>query len=177
MQQRISCPNPLCPQPDDVQRVSAVVQSAMSQGYLAGQHGATSQSALSQLLAAPVEPVNRGGWTCASVFWMLILAYLAAAGLVVAILISAKIAVFPPDNGPPPDDLFAVGLGSVVILAWVFLYKRGRAARFKREYPVWVRAKTKWDELYYCHRCGSVFKPRDLTPTFVPASQMKRLLA
>ena len=49
-------------------------------------------------------------------------------------------------------------------------------AKFMRDGPKWQAAMAKWDELYYCNRCGSVFNPSE-SDRFVPASRMKDLLA
>src|SRR5215472_784499 len=58
----IHCPNPRCPQPNDVQKVSIIVQegttkgTATQEGAKAAKYSVKSQNQLSVTLAAPVEP-------------------------------------------------------------------------------------------------------------------------
>jgi hypothetical protein len=55
--------------------------------------------------------------------------------------------------------------------------RRARAANatFIRDGATWQAAMSKWNELYYCSRCGSVFNPT-AGDRFVPAAHMKELL-
>jgi hypothetical protein len=48
-------------------------------------------------------------------------------------------------------------------------------AKFTREGASWQAALARWDELYYCNGCGSVFNPTE-GDRFVPPSRMNELL-
>jgi hypothetical protein len=74
---------------------------------------------------------------------------------------------------------FVVGVLFMIIGTEVLAAARRRAtaanAKFIREGAAWQAALAKWEELYYCNRCGSVFNPIE-GDRYVPASRMKELL-
>jgi hypothetical protein len=77
--------------------------------------------------------------------------------------------------------LLALGLafgGAVLFVLGLITGPRADAtarAKVNRETARWLLAKVKWNQLYYCNRCGSVFNPTR-GDRFVPASRMKELL-
>jgi hypothetical protein len=67
-------------------------------------------------------------------------------------------------------------LGCAGFIWWLLRDQRERAAVFQRDSAAWLNAIAKWEQLYYCNRCGNVFDPGDPTHTFVPASRMGEYL-
>jgi hypothetical protein len=171
MSVRIRCPNPLCPQPDDVQKVSAVYESG-TDGF--------SQTSLSGKLNPPERPgapvEEQDG--CAPAFWLLLFF---GGGLGSLVLAGYYYSSNPMSDKFALNVAIALGLGVLLMIVGVEVLAAARRgataanAKFVREGATWQAALARWDELYYCNRCGSVFNPAE-ADRFVPASRMKELL-
>jgi hypothetical protein len=163
MSQRIQCPNPVCPQPDDVQKASLVSQERTALNLV----GAAWQ------LQPPDRPAD-GNWGCWAVGGVIFFGLFAVLMAYIFVVTAFEL------NGVQYGDfeywgnlalaggLFVVSVGSIYL---TFSYHRAAAS----EIPAWERKLAKWDQLYYCNRCGSVFNPSE-GDKFVPASHMKELL-
>ena len=171
MNERIRCPNPVCPLPEDVQKVSVVVSSGTIEGLKPGQYSV--MSSLSKQLAAPPQPEYTDKWGWKLIAWVIALGYLSLASLTEFGLLTAGIAVLPAGDTPTPPAFLVFGIGSGAIFVWILIWHRVTANQFRR----WHKAKDKWDQLYYCKHCGSVFNPNaGEGATYVPVSHMKELL-
>jgi hypothetical protein len=168
MNERARCPNPVCPQPDDVQKVSVVAASWNALNLL----GVPGQ------LQAPERPQNYGRWGLGSIILLLVLAFFASPVVTEPLAMIRNGA--PLVSGPNPETSLLVLLGDILVsvglMVWLVVYMRSASNRFKHELRAWERAWATWNQLYYCNRCGSVFNPDDPTHRFVPASRMKELL-
>jgi hypothetical protein len=172
MNQHIRCPNPSCPQPDDVEKVSVVHENG-TDGFR--------QTSLSKTLNPPERPgtplEDQDG--CAPAFWLLASFGVGLGSLVLA---GYYYAANPTSDKWALNVVIALVIGVLLMIvgAEVLAASRRRAtaanATFQREGAAWQAAMTKWDELYYCNRCGSVFNPID-DDRFVPASHVQELLA
>jgi hypothetical protein len=171
MDQRIQCPNPVCPQPDDVEKVSVVY---------AREADAPSRTTLGRELSPPerlgVPQEEQDG--CAPAFWLL-LCFGGGVG-------SLALAGYYYSSNPVSDRValnvvIALTLGVLLLIVGtevLAVTKRSAVAAnatFLKEGGAWQAALTKWDKLYYCTECGSVFSPRE-GERFVPASRIKELL-
>jgi hypothetical protein len=168
MNERIHCPNPVCPHPDAVQQVRAVAQSRY----------ASNPSPAAWHLLPPDPPVDRRrpGWAVVAT----LLFELFALGGTAVVLIPFNVLVGHVQRTPAlvsrlaPTFFFgvvAVGLMVVTVDGW-----RRQSARYERNNERYRRAHARWEELYYCNGCGSVFNPNEPS-RFVPASRMRELLA
>ena len=176
MQQRIQCPNPVCPQPDDVQKVSVVVGSGTTEGLQRFSSGTYSvQSSLSRQLSAPTAPENRGAWEGGSIVLMAILIFLSLP-VFTAIAYTIQRGFDYVANDGAAVTFFFIGVGCLGGIVLLVAYKRREAAAYRKKYATHFLAIGKWNRLYYCNRCGSVFDPSDAAHRFVPASQMNDLL-
>ena len=189
----ISCPNPRCPQPHDVQKVSIIVQEGTTKGTvaqegtpkgaIAGKYSVTSQNALSAALAAPEEPkiLWQGGRISYALLFFLTFGFLLGIFSFILFSVSEEIALLNGHGEAAPFGDFITTLIfslSISIVFGLFIYA------YWLDHARWAKAKALWDQLYYCHRCDSVFNPKDDKDTtkdpdrtFVPASQMKKLLS
>ena len=172
MDQRIPCPNPACRQADDVEPVRVVYDREAND---------LRQTALGRELSPPERPgvplEEQDG--CAPAFWLLLcfgggLGSFALAGYYYSgNPVSDKVAV---------NVVIALALGVLLLIVGgevLSATKRGAAAAnatFLKEGGAWQVALSKWDELYYCSHCDSVFNPRE-GERFAPASRLKELLA
>ncbi len=172
--ERIRCPNPMCPQPDDVRKVSVIAEEMNALNMM----GVTGQ------LQAPERPPNGGRWGCmvATLIISVPIALIGIAGLFSSL--AGLSGLLPPPANPSNNFTPTVGalvsLGYTLVFGgisvWAVYSQRKGAAQWKRAYPAWQRAMARWEQLYYCNRCGSVFNPNE-PGRFVPASRMKELLA
>lgn len=64
--------------------------------------------------------------------------------------------------------LCAIGLG-------IFLNNRGQE-KLKAEMPLWEKAMSRWNRLYYCARCDGIFDNQDPARRFVPTVYMQGFL-
>lgn len=171
MNLHVRCPNPLCPQPADVQKVSAVYEN--------GTDG-LSQTSLSGKLSPPERPgaplEEQDG--CAPAFWLMLFF---GGGLGSLVLAGYRYSANPTSDKFAPNVAIAFVLGVLLMIVGVEVLaatRRGAAAanaKFVREGAAWQAALARWGELYYCNRCGSVFNPAG-ADRFVPASRMRELL-
>ncbi len=151
--QRISCPNPHCPNPILVQKVSGVVADGTA-SYVT-----TTLATKLSLPKAPEEkdlsraitPAIIGGYGAS----LLLFALFASLGILFTEI----------------GFVFAwILLGTVFSLLILVAYRnyiKNVARPIKALVP-------KWDQLYYCRSCDSVFLPRK--PDFAPADQMMEFL-
>ena len=184
----LQCPR--CHRVDNVQKVSAIVNAGISSstytGYADGigytpngpaitddyiTIAGSSQTALSSLLAPPQRPtyntisgiISTPAGLHASV-WLLVI------GLAGALIILSSLQNF--------ELLFsASGILGIICFAipiWLLsrMIRNANASRIwaETQMPHWQRAITKWQQLFYCHRCDGVFLPGHFF--FVPAGQM-----
>ncbi len=182
MNQRIHCPNPVCPQPDDVQKVSLIVASGTRQQAVTPYYSVTTMNALSEQLAegAPARPENKGKWGSGSVVTMLVLGFFLFFGVLALVEVILYTFGLLPGRVKSAVELFYLsplifGVVPAIIMVALVRYKRAAAAKFKTDFAEWSRKQARWESLYYCNRCGSVFNPTE-GDRFVPASRMKELL-
>jgi hypothetical protein len=184
----INCPNPYCPQPNDVQKVSIIVQEGTTKGMNAGKYGITSQNELSAALAAPAEP--KRVWKAGRISFALL--FYLSFGLLLGFLsfilfsVSEEFALLNGQGQAVPfGDFLQTLLASLSISIFFGLIIFGPELPYRYNHSRWAKKKAIWDQLYYCHRCDSVFNPKDPKDThspdpdctFVPAKDMKKLLA
>ena len=195
----LQCPN--CLRADNVQKVSAIVNAGTSfstyTGYGSGvgysSHGeividevvtfsGSSQTALSDLLSPPTQPIFQG-WGCGVIFANMVI-LLALVILLPLILQSLQNLINPANVGHSLQDygqsiLAFIGLGIIAascVWALVAIHryaKRENAikhAQFSAQMFHWQRAMAKWVDLFYCHRCDGVFLPGQ--PFLVPTIDM-----
>jgi hypothetical protein len=172
----LTCPH--CHSDQQVQKVSAIVASGTVNGTMHGIywgrvggifsgrsfHGNTirwhhQQTELAERLAPPRKPRN-----------------LAAVGTILGVFCFAL-----PLVCGCPQSLATAGMGIVggmlalgvlglcvaAIVGMIVAYQRGVPGRRMRHME-WQRQMSKWDALYYCHRCDGVFAPgvTPLLPTY-----------
>lgn len=170
---------------DAGQKVSAIVQAGFSSGASVGAStgvgyvwgaGAVSmvgttttshQSAtvLAQLLAAPHPPL-RPGWAGAGCVLFGITAW--------AIIASSWL---QDPAARVPSTLLFVGASAAFAIggwAWFILSQIQGGKRHAEGVQRWQLAMTRWDQLFYCARCDTVYNPT--TGHRVPAREMYRLL-
>lgn len=139
----------------------------------------SSQTALSSLLSPPAQPIYQGLGCGVILATMVILLALAILLLLIPqsvqnLINPANAGYFSPDYGQ--SILALIGLGIIAAacvwaLVAIFRYaKRENAlnyAQFSAQMLHWQRAITKWEDLFYCHRCDGVFLPGQtfLVPT------------
>ena len=167
MNEHIRCPNPVCPHPDAVQQVSVVAQTRY----------ALNPSPAAWHLLPPDPPVDRRrpGWSLVA---RLLFELFALGALVVVIIpfnvLVGHVQVTPALVSRLAPTFFlgvvAVGLMVLTVDGW-----RRQSARYERNYERYRRARARWEELSYCHGCGSVFHPNEPS-RFVPAARLKELL-
>jgi hypothetical protein len=154
--QRAMCPNPACPAPNDITLVSALtVQGRSYSATNRGMRTAIHESALSRILALPTP-------------WQMLVAtalvFIAFIGLII-LLTSAQAISYEGASGAGLVVVGLILLGSGGYFAFRF-YRQGWA--------ISSRQRARWQGMYYCNRCNSVFVPPD--PCYVPAEQMRSLL-
>jgi hypothetical protein len=182
MQQRISCPNPVCPQPQDVQKVNILVL----QGTLARSsksYSIKAQTELSKMLAAPPEPKHPrdvGSISNALLFLLPVCFFLGAFSFILFFTTEAIAIVDAQGQAAPPVEFLQVILITFGVTIFFGLCSYfaliGPVRSYRRRHATWVKAKAIWEELYYCHHCDTVFNPADPLWMAVPASHMKELL-
>src|SRR5258706_11514604 len=167
MNERIRCPNPVCPQPDDVQQASVVVQTRYSLFHV---------RAAWQLLP-PDAPVKRAIPVWALVVLVLLCLFPFGGPAVVTIPLSVIVGRvhLTPDLASRLAPDFFFGLLGVGLLVYYVADWRRKSAQYEIQAEQYRRARATWEELYYCNSCGSVFNPTE-SGRFVPAFQMKTLL-
>jgi hypothetical protein len=185
MQQRISCPNLVCPQPNDVQKVSVFV--LQGQGTLATPFRSsriTGQTELSKMLAAPVEPKHprdEGSLSNALLFLLPVAFFLGAFSFILFITAEAIAIVDAQGQAAPPVEFLEVVLITFGVTIFFGLCSYfaliGPVRSYRRRHARWLKEKAMWEELYYCHHCDTVFNPIDPLWMAVPARHMKELLA
>jgi hypothetical protein len=156
-----------------------VAQEKAPKGKTAANYSVKSQNELSVALAAPAEPQRvwkAGGISSVLLFY---LSYGFILGLLSFILISVseEIALL---NGQGQavsfGDFTQTLLASSSISIFFGLIILGPELVYRYNHAKWAKKKAKWDELYYCRRCGTVFNPTDPYGAYVPAKNMKKLL-
>src|SRR5215469_2484959 len=190
----IHCSNPRCPQPNDVQKVSIIVQegttkgTATKEGATAGKYSITSQNQLTVVLAAPAEPqrVWKAGGISSVLLFYLSFGFILGLLSLILISVSEETALL---NGQEQavsfGDFIQSLLASASISIFFGLIIFGPELPYRYNHAKWAKKKAIWDQLYYCRRCDNVFNPKDpkdtgppdLNHTFVPAKDMKKLLA
>jgi hypothetical protein len=187
MEHRISCPNPVCPQPHDVQKVNVLVLQGSGQGTvthpLRSSH-ITGQTELSKMLAAPAPPKHpwdEGGASYALLFLLPVCFLIGAFSLILFISAEAIAIVDAQGQAAPLLEFVQVILVTFGITLFFGLSSYfaliGPRRLYRRRYAAWVKAKAIWEELYYCHHCDTVFNPADRLWMAVPASHMKERLS
>jgi hypothetical protein len=81
-----------------------------------------------------------------------------------------------PDLASRLAPTFFFGLVAVGLLVFYLANARRQSARHDSKYAQYWQARARWEHLYACQQCGSVFNPTE-PDRFVPASRMKELLA
>lgn len=173
---------PQCGQIDSVSKVSALVSSGTA---------SYSRTNLASRLSPPSEPVYedpRSGSGCSiGCFAMLPLFCLG----IFIFLIYGYSTLTPQDKADtPPSNLLLllgtpglIGLISLIILIAI-LVRNSNEVKEKKEafasaHPRWQRARSLWNEVYYCSRNDIVFllpsRPGE-RKVYAPASEMERLL-
>jgi hypothetical protein len=184
MKDPISCPNPVCPQPQDVQKVSIIVQQGTTLGTAAGQNSIISQNALSAALAAPAEPkaLLQAGGRSYVILFVLSFGFILGFFSFILFSVSEEFALLNGQGQPVSfgDFIETVLISlSISIVFGLFIYI---GFFYRHNHAKWAKAKAIWDQLYYCPHCDTVFKPPDPKvpldphPTYVHASKMKKLL-
>lgn len=179
MNEEVRCPNPACPLPDDVQKLSVVFHGGPPQRFETFTAGVDSETNnWSDQLAAPAPPKRGARWGCV-VPGVLVVALFGLCGSVSAIFYTLNPGAIGEvkGNSPPDPPLLALlALGSFALAAWIIINKLMEMARYRRERPAWEHSQAQWDQLYYCNRCGTVFDPT-AEGKFVPVSRIRELLA
>lgn len=105
---------------------------------------------LAQRLAPPDEPTYRSPWG----FWSI-------GTIVLFVLVIIGNLFIDISRGSPRAFEVLVIVPTIIapIVAWKWLTARSRHARTEEALPAWENAITKWQQLYYCHRCDGVFIP------------------
>ncbi len=167
MNEHIRCPNPVCPQPNDVQQVSAVAQNRYS----------LNQSPVAWQLLPPEPPVDRrrSGWVILATVLVSLFPLGGTAVVIIAFNVLVGRVHLTPDLASRLAPTFFFGLVAVGLMVWYVADARRQSARYETKYEHYRHAHARWDQLYSCNRCGSVFHPNE-PGRFVPASRMKELL-
>jgi hypothetical protein len=160
MNQRIHCPNPVCPNPEHVQRVSAVVAQGKSSGHVSAQ-GVSGIARLQTGLSRTLDLARPYTWTLGSLM-AVPLVFTCLAGPILGSL------------GVSGDgySLMANMITTTACCALPFILVGGSllfAANVQRK--KWA---VKWSQLYYCHSCSSVFNPNE-PGRYVPAGNIQQL--
>jgi hypothetical protein len=155
---RTRCPNPECPDPNDVQLISALIGKGKLSGTVSDVgYKVVMQSDLSKQLIYVNSSING---------WALVLLMLATVPVFIGLsnIVSVVSGVGTGDVGNGVEDLLIalpLLVGVIALLA--------RSKRRNRQ------TKARWASAYYCNHCGSVFIPG--SSEFVPVSRVKDLLA
>lgn len=175
-----ACPH--CYHEDMVQKVSAIVEegttTGVEYGWVTGRTGGRrfrghtvgwnrQQTVLATLLAPPRRPVHAMGLAAIVAGFFLMVFLYCIASQVVSTVVQAN-----------PEVLIVLGVLAVFALVLFVLLIRGvsdSAAYHRRDWLEWQRQMRKWQSLYYCHRCGTVFIPG--VPVHVAASAAKAFVA
>ncbi len=156
--QRIRCPNPECPFPEDVQLISALVEAGRTLGTVSDAgYKVEMRSALSKQLMYANQPMST---------WVLLLLILAIVPMFLGLsnLLSVVYGIGDGDVGIGVEDLL-IAL-SFLVGALAFLIRGRRKNR---------HMKARWARAYYCNHCGNVFVPGE--PMFVPPAHKDQLFA
>lgn len=175
----LTCPQ--CYRVEQVQKVTAVVDSGTSHGMYSGTTtgvgytfgggvsvaqgrttiSGTTQTALSQQLTPPKKP-SYGASEVVGIGGTLLFGFIGFYSFING-LGSASSCSYDPSQC---SGLSAVIAGPLICLLLVGLVIFGAIrmhASEKRkaavEIPRWQRAMARWEQLFYCHRCGGVFLP------------------
>lgn len=149
-------------------------------------HG-TSQTVLAQRLAPPSMPKNPH-W-----FWYImpfvpihpvqyILVWFAPIGKTVklllfgicGILLAITTGTFRLDIKNPIFPNFAAILALAIVVIYYVSLVWGTQRRKAKALPIWQKAMSRWEELYYCARDACVFEPE--TGEFTPVERTHELL-
>lgn len=196
--QPIVCPH--CGKDDMIQKVSSAYSGGVSstqydmpvawkwQGetyYGVQQRTATTVTPLAQKLSPPPKPVYKGIFAssekegCGDIIAGAFVLGLLMTGWSIAAFIAGVMAgsIGPNASISEPNEgvAWAVGIivfGVLLIRRWRGDNKKAQAA--KQAVPLWEKAITKWNELYYCARDDLVFDPA--TGALAPADRMSELL-
>ena len=164
MAERIACPNPRFPFPNDVRPVTTVVESGKVIGSSSYSGG---QTELSQLLAPPAKPTYaESDLLCGP------LVVIGIVLLIVAISCAATI---------PSGSAVVTGVYIVTMVAiFIVVARRNETnvsksrAAYEAELPKWEHAMSRWRAAYFCPRCRSVFVPDE--SGFTNADNLQSLL-
>ena len=170
----IVCPK--CNKDDQVQKVSVIYESGTTIGtyagpiatvnYSGGKFGtagsyasgvSSSSTQLAQRLAPPIQPVIPSTSCSFYVGLILIILTLPIGG-------SALFGVFLGDREVAPPVavifLFLTLIGFMVMMSAI-----NQRNTYKNDFPellaTWKKDMTKWNNLFYCHRDGTIFDQRD----------------
>jgi len=105
------------------------------------------QTAVSQLLSAPMAPTYRSAWSrelIVAVFALFFFAFLGFGSL---------------GTSPHPVIPFVLAAIGIAIIMWARGENGQRQNRFAVERLRWEHAKRNWDNLLVCSRCDGVFYP------------------
>jgi hypothetical protein len=182
----IHCPNPICPNPQDVQKVNVLVLQGTGQSTVAHPlrfSRITGQTELSKMLAAPVEPKyprNQGTIPFALRFLLPVCFFLGAFSFILFISAEAIAVVNAQGEAAPLVEFLQVILITFSITLFFGLSSYfallGPLRTYRRRHAKWVKEKAIWEQLYYCHHCDTVFDPTDPLWKAVPGSRIKELL-
>src|SRR5262249_45830408 len=161
-----SCPNPICPNPQDVQKVNVHVLQGTGQSTVAHplrSSRITGQTELSKMLAAPVEPKHprdEGTIPYALLFLLPVCFFLGAFSFILFITAEAIAIVSAQGEAAPLVEFLKVILitFSVTLFFGLSSYFAllGPVRSYRRRHTKWVKEKAIWEQLYYCHHCDTV---------------------
>jgi len=144
MNQRIHCPNPMCPAPNDVQLVSSVAS--------AGDISVRIQTSLSRQLSYREPTLYRCGRFLTGPTFLMLMAVLACP---IGMFVAGFAVTFTNDT----ITLIVLWIAPILlfILSPLLLGSAFRLISTPRR----NQTLAKWWQLYYCPHCGSVFNPNE----------------
>lgn len=197
----ISCP--VDGKDDQIQSVPALVTGGRSSGsfsgpsggvtYIDGKYGYTSGSThlygsltsdIARALAAPLPPNKMRFWSFVGWSWLFLFS--------ICILIGPFLVWphFKESVIKKHEDQVKVFTSDITIIcvlllcigwhpfAWLFIpsliKKLDEKSEYARRYRLWQEKYTKWEKLFYCHRCGIFFNPE--TNEYYQPSQLYEYL-
>lgn len=175
----LECPS--CHRVDSIQKVSAIVSSGTTYGTYSGFADGVGYTAHGQIMVNDyimvsgsnqtelcrwLTPPQQAAKPSSSLFVILVVLMIFSAYPAVIYLISGEV------------FWSAFWIGTIIVAAIVFTLKqharKTRLIHIQSQFPRWQRAISKWQQLYYCHRCDGVFLPWQ--KFLVPKEQMMSLL-